>query len=115
MTIMFMCNRELRVIPKGWKHPDNEAILRQQMPSVEGLQPEATEIRAYETTSEGTPISPAFDNSSRGRFALARFCTENCSTFADSKTDIEAWAAILFGNGCAIVHMDGRVEVAQAP
>lgn len=111
MNIMFMCNRELRVIPKGWQHPPKKPLLLKQMPSVDGLAPEATEIRAYETTSEGTPISPAFPNSPEGRFALVQFCTENCSTFADMKTDVEAWAAILFGDGCALVSFEGRVEV----
>ena len=66
-----------------------------------------TEIAAYEATSEGTPISPAFPNTDEGRLALINYCAEHCFTFGDHRGDAEAWAAILFGD--AAVAADGRV------
>ena len=53
----------------------------------------SAEIAAYETTSEGTPISPAFPNTPAGRLALINFCAANCTTFADNRADAETWAA----------------------
>ncbi|KKM81650.1 hypothetical protein LCGC14_1327640 [marine sediment metagenome] len=110
MKLMFLCNREVRVVPKGWVL-SKMATLSEDMPDVSGLSKEDTQLVAYETTSEGAAISPPFDNSPEGKYALVQYCTEHCSTFADMKTSAEAWAAILFGEGCAYVHMDGRVEV----
>jgi hypothetical protein len=81
------------------------------MPVVEGLSPAATEIAAYETTSEGTPISPPFANTPEGRLAVANWCAVHCTTFGDNRADAETWAAILFGDG-AWVSEDGRVEFA---
>ena len=115
--------REVRVIPKGWRHPkdargrhepllpagysfeDGESFPT--MPDAAGLAPEETEIAAYECVSEGTPISPAFPNDAAGRLALVGYCAEHCTTFADHRADAEAWAAILFGG--AAVGLDGTV------
>jgi hypothetical protein len=66
-----------------------------------------TEIAAYETTSEGTPISPAFPNTDAGRLALINYCAGHCFTFGRHRADAEAWAAVLFGD--AAVAADGRV------
>ena len=121
----FVCNREVRRMPKGWQHPrdakgrfvpllpadylsslsdagradilesnaaigyDTEAHL---MPQVAGLAPEAVEIAAYETTTEGTPCSPAFDDTPEGRLAVANWCAVHCTTFGDNKADAETWA-----------------------
>lgn len=117
--MMLMPSREVRIIPRGWQHPlengraiglcprsyldepDEDAPLTESdcMPDVDGLLPEQTQIAAYETVSEGTPISPAFDNTPEGKLALLSWVAANCDVpgFRDRKTDIEAWAAILFG------------------
>jgi hypothetical protein len=79
------------------------------MPSARGLPAEATEIMAYETTSEGTPISPAFPNTPQGRLDLVNYCAEHCTTFARHTAGPEAWAAILFGDSAAVVSEDGTV------
>jgi hypothetical protein len=143
-TASFVCNREVRRIPRGWQHPrdakgrflpllpadylsrlsdaeradileanaligyDTEAHL---MPPVAGLAPDAVEIAAYETTSEGTPISPAFADTPEGRLAVANWCAFHSTTFGDKKADPETWAAVLFGDG-AWVCDNGRVEFA---
>jgi len=77
---------------------------------VAGLKGHETEIMAYETTTEGTPISPAFPNTPAGKLDLVRHCAENCTTFGDHKADGETWAAILFGEGFSFVLEDGTVE-----
>ena len=137
----FVSNNEIRGIPKGWKHPQDErgrhrpllpadqwpstAEAQRQwmmeyetdqppnpeqfMPSVRALPAEATEIVAYETTSEGTPISPAFRNTPEGRLELVNYCAEHCTTFAQNMAGPEAWAAILFGSSTAVVSEDGTV------
>jgi len=121
--IMLIANREVRVIPKGWQHPIDERgchipLLEEghifddeerypTMPATWNLAPEDTEIAAYETTTEGTPCSPAFPNTPQGRLALVNFCAEHCTTFGRHRAGAEAWAAILFGE--AAVDLDGRV------
>ena len=80
------------------------------MPSVRGLPAEATEIVAYETTSEGTPISPAFPNTPQGRLDLVNYCAEHGTTFAQPTAGPEAWAAILFADRTTVVSEDGTVH-----
>ena len=107
----FLASREVRVIPTGWHHPrDAEGRLRpllpEQMPAVAGG---ATAILAYETVSEGTPISPAFPNTGDGRLALVRHCVAHCFSFGHHRAGPEAWAAILFGHDTT-VGFDGSVH-----
>jgi len=110
-AIRIVPGREVRVIPAGWQHPVDSArrlipLFPSQMPPVDGLA--LTEIVAYETTSEGTPISPAFPNTQTGRLDLVRYCAAHCTTFGSFRAEAEAWAAILFGEG-ATVTGDGVV------
>ena len=136
MNFETISNREVRRIPKGWKHPKAkdgrfepvlarryweelarevgaETLKTQPMPSVEGLPAERTEIAAYETTTEGTPISPAFPDTQEGKLALVNWCAEHESTFGDFKADAETWAGILFGDSVASIDgSDGRVRFA---
>lgn len=136
MNIYAIINREVRIIPKGWQYPEHRPLLRADdwpadadaltqwqedhettdlpqrddyMPSVEGLPTEETEIMVYETTSEGSPISPAFPNTPEGRLELVVYCTGHCSTFASLKTGPEEWAAILFGDG-GVTDLAGRFK-----
>ena len=123
--IVFTGSREVRVIPQGWQHPrdergrhvpllpadyvfdDEQDATYPTMPSVHALRDGETQIIAYETVSEGTPLSPAFPNTSAGRLALVAWCAGNASTFGDKRASGEAWAAILFGG--AGVALDGTV------
>ena len=132
--ISFIANREVRWIPRGWQHPrDGKGRFRPLLPNgyaaANGLtkeeaahsapeMPETTgpvrskglQIVAYETTSEGTPLSPAFPETPDGRLALVNWCAENLTTFGDHNADDEAWAAVLFGGGLAMVGSDGRLS-----
>jgi len=127
----FVCNREVRWIPRGWQHPrdakgryvpllpngysDANGLLPEErimgeMPATTGpVRNKGLEIAAYETTTEGTPITPAFPDTPEGRLALVRHCAEHATTFGDNRADDETWAGILFGDG-ALVTADGRVE-----
>lgn len=103
-------NRELRKVPKGWR--DESALLPDEMPDVSGILEENLELIAYETTSEGTPISPNFPNTYEGRLALVAYCTEHCSTFANIKADGEAWAGLLFGDASGVTDIQsGQTEL----
>lgn len=122
LDIAFVPNREVRRVPKGWRHPLDErgspipllpegawehdsGIPREEcMPDAYG----ETNIMAYETVSEGTPISPPFPNTPEGRVGLLEHCAKHATTFGDHTADVEAWAAILFG--AASVGGDGTVR-----
>jgi hypothetical protein len=136
-----IANREVRRVPRGWRHPrdargrylplhradfffgmseterDEIDESYRALPAYRDgfLMPEprgAAEIVAYETTTEGTPASPAFPNTPEGRLALVNWCAEHATTFADHRADAETWAAVLFGDGLAAVGTDGRVTFA---
>jgi hypothetical protein len=132
VRMMFVANREVRWIPKGWKHPKEPGgryapLLPNGYAAQNGLteadlngigeMPETTgperlkglEIAAYETTTEGTPISPAFPDTPEGRLALVNYCAVHATTWGEHQADAETWAAILFGDG-AMVGTDGSVE-----
>ena len=81
------------------------------MPEVKHLPVEETQIVAYETVSEGTPMSPAFDNTPEGKLALLQWCAENASVpgSRDQHTSIEAWAAMLYGTAMVNIQT-GAVE-----
>ncbi|HLF79727.1 MAG TPA: hypothetical protein VJB57_19775 [Dehalococcoidia bacterium] len=121
--VSFICNREVRWIPRGWQHPrDEQGRLRPLLPNGSGADPASEmpaatgpsrvaglEIAAYETTTEGTPLSPSFPDTPEGRLDLVNWCAENATTFGrTNKADAEAWAAILFGEE-STVSADGRV------
>jgi hypothetical protein len=131
-TFEFIANREVRWIPRGWQHPRDARgryvpLLPNgyaagngigaeeawpEMPATTGpVRTRGLEIAAYETTTEGTPISPAFPDTPAGRLALVNYCAEHASTFGDHKADAETWAAILFGEDTAWVGADGSVHV----
>jgi len=105
-----IANREVRRVPAGWEHPRDgrgrfTPLLPEQMPAAG----ERAEIMAYETTSEGTPVSPAFPDTPEGRLALVRHCVEHATTFGKHRGGLEAWAAVLFGDHTTI-GLDGTVE-----
>ena len=127
----FIANREVRWIRKGWQHPKDangkyiplldrrywdelarelgadSPLISQPMPLV--ARGEEVEIAAYEVTTEGTPVSPPFPDTERGRLALVNYCAEHATTYGSLMAGPEAWAAILFGGG-AMVEPSGRVR-----
>jgi hypothetical protein len=120
--IRFIPNREVREIPCGWQHPkdangryvpllpfgyqvdDERAPIDRMMPPPLG----DIEIAAYETTTEGTPISPGFPDTPEGRRGLIAYCTEHETVFGDAHAGFEAWAVVLFGEGATV---DGHGSV----
>ena len=50
-------------------------------------------VVAYETTSEGTPISPPFPNTPEGRLELVRYCASHANTHGAATAEVEAWGA----------------------
>ena len=109
----FIANREVRVVPAGWRHPKDASgrfvpLLPEQMPELAGLPPHRTRITAYETTTEGTPISPPFTNTPEGRLRLTQHCADHYTTWGSHAADAEAWAVVLFGRSAAVT-ADGVV------
>jgi hypothetical protein len=110
--VNFIANREVRIVLKGWRHPKTAEgryapLLPEQMPDVTEALKRAW-IMAYETTTEGTPISPSFPNTPEGRVALTQHCAEHATTWGGHTTDSEAWAVVLFGQDAAVTR-DGTV------
>lgn len=50
-----------------------------------------THFQLYETTTEGTPVSPVFATME----ALIDYAAEHCTVFADMKTSREEWGRML--------------------
>jgi hypothetical protein len=69
---------------------------------------ECTYLMMYETTSEGTPISPAFKTPDR----LARWLTDNrASAFGDTTATYEQWLRVCNGGyACSAVAIDGVMQ-----
>jgi hypothetical protein len=57
---------------------------------------ELTHIQLYQTTSEGTPISPVFKADELEK--LCEYAAENCNTFANYKATKEEWIKMLSNN-----------------
>jgi hypothetical protein len=65
------------------------------MPFFGPIPDEEMGFAVYETTTEGTPVTPVFAETREGMFELLKYCAVNCFTFADQQTDIDGWARIL--------------------
>ncbi len=99
---------EARALPKGWQHPKDEhdtfiPLLpygysgddRDVPVTTDTTMPPTpsqgeTEIMAYETCTEGTPISPAFPNTPAGKLELCNWCAAHEHLFAKHLVDGEA-------------------------
>ncbi len=109
--VIFVPNRQLRIVPRAWQDPKDERgryipLFPEELPSGAGPR-EDPMVVAYETVSEGTPISPRFPDTPAGRVALTEYCAEHCATWGNHTADAEAWAAILSGTGA--MTFDGTV------
>ena len=105
-------SREVRRVPKGWEHPTATVSRRNgttyqpvwvglRSDEMDGLigDREATMWQMYETTSEGTPISPPCESPR----ALARWLVEHGATTFASKTASESdWLAMIEGSGATV-------------
>ncbi len=115
--VLFVGGRELRIVPRGWRHPKDDRgryllLFPEEMPSGAGPQDDPMVV-AYETVSESTPISPPFPDTPTGRVALTEYCAEHCTTWGNHEADAEAWAALLFGKNAAVT-LDGVVVAYNA-
>lgn len=87
-----------------------EAIEYMGCPDKENYMPdwseeEATHLMMYETTSEGTPISPAFETAEE----LARWLTDNgASAFGSSTGTYEGWLRVARGGYACSAVLDSR-------
>ena len=68
------------------------------MPDFSAVPADRLGLCVYETTTEGTPMTPVFVDTPEGRWALVHYCATNVSTFADHRTSAQAWAEVLFGS-----------------
>ena len=66
---------------------------------------ELTHIQLYQTTSEGSPISPVFKADELEK--LCEWASENATTFANFKTTKEQWMKMLGEN--LVIHQEGNV------
>src|SRR5215213_3463065 len=126
-TPYMLVNREIRTVPLDWQHPTDtsgqpipllsleqadtpeelqellaegqslEEITSRYMPDFSMVPDGQPGICVYETTTEGTPLTPVFPNTPEGRWALVHYCATRVSVFADRRANAEAWAELLFG------------------
>lgn len=110
--------REVRMVPKDWQHPKDERgfvglhnrrILKYGEVNSDELMPDfgasATHMMMYETTTDGTPISPAFETAEE----LARWLADNgASAFGRETATYDQWLAMIgVGNAPSCV-VDSR-------
>ncbi len=98
---------------KGPEHVGRYTEYAGSRPSPDNYMPdwpeaERTHLMMYEDTSEGTPISPAFETPEE----LARWLSDNgASAFGDSTASYEAWLNIARGGWApSMVISGGRVQ-----
>ena len=66
---------------------------------------ELTHVQLYETTSEGTPISPVFHKDDFEK--LCEYAAKNCTTFAWFRATKEEWKRMLLAD--FVYHRDGSI------
>lgn len=97
-------SREVRMVPPDWKHPKGgdgnyEPLLEEEMP--DWSKDERTHYQMYESTSEGTPMSPPIKTQEE----LARWLVDNeASAFAGRTATYEEWLGTI-EEGSAITTM----------
>lgn len=103
-------------LAEGWLKSRQEAE-DMLMPDFSNIPEDQMGICAYESVTEGTPISPVFPNTPTDRFELAQYCSENATVFGYQKApDIEAWCRILFDSVNALFNpKEGTIEFPLPP
>ena len=88
--------REVRRVPFHWQHPVEDGKFKplRQLEMPHWGNGEATHYQMYETTTEGTPISPAMGSPEQ----LAHWLVDNqVSAFGDQTASYEAWLMVAQG------------------
>ena len=65
--------------------------------------PAGSGYQLWETTSEGSPISPVFETLDE----LCKFAAKNCSTFGQNKATVAEWREMLDNNH--VYHQEGNI------
>lgn len=89
-------SRQVRRVPKDWEHPVENGRYKPlhgpEMPDPNHVN--CSHYQMYETTSEGTPISPVMETPEE----LATWLVENkASAFAGQSASYEAWLQVCHG------------------
>lgn len=99
---------------------DYEIDKTRMMPDFSEIPEEKMGICAYENFTEGTPISPVFPSTPEGRFALAKYCSENASItdrvnflgVKERKASLVDWANTLFSDEPYKLDIEsGRIDI----
>jgi hypothetical protein len=80
----------------------NKPVKKNYMP--DWKEEEKTHIQLYETTTEGTPISPVFREDELEK--LCEYAEKNCTTFADYRASKEGWFKMLSDG--LVLHQEGN-------
>lgn len=102
------CRRMAKIkgIPfTDYKCPDFDTYLKEPMEKIKNLlsPPEGDGYQLWETTSEGSPVSPVFGTLDE----LCEWCETNATTFGNFKATKEQWKEMLLDN--FVVHKQGNV------
>ncbi len=99
-------SREVRKVDAGWEHPKENGeyipLRMEEMP-----QKEPSLFQMYETTTEGTPISPAFPNIEE----LARWLADTgASALGKETATYDQWLAMCKEGSCISAFIgDGKI------
>lgn len=93
--------RTMKRVPMDFDWPLKKVWEGYLNPDCEVEPPEGDGYQLWETTSEGSPVSPVFASFEE----LCEWCAENATTFADFKATKEEWAAML--NDDFVYHQEG--------
>lgn len=94
------------------------------MPDFSEVPEEKMGICAYESFTEGTPISPVFPSAPEGRFALAKYCSENASIadrvdllgVKEKKAGLVDWVNTLFSDLPHTLDIQsGKIDILAPP
>lgn len=66
------------------------------MPTFNDVPAEEMGVCLYETTSEGTPLTPVFPDTEQGHKALAAYAAEHATAFEDFQLSLEEWEQRFF-------------------
>ncbi len=80
----------------GSVNPD-EDISSWFMPTFKDVPAEEMGICLYETTSEGTPVTPVFPDTVQGHKDFAAYAAEYATVFGSYQASVEEWAQRFFG------------------
>lgn len=85
--------------------PDFDTYLEEPMKKLKELlaPPSGEGYQLWETTSEGSPVSPVFETLDE----LCEWCENNATTFADFKTSKEKWKEMLIAD--FVYHKHGNI------